>query len=424
MRTGRRPVGRTGRCCLALAALGALGVAAPAAAQTIAITGGTVYPVSGPRIERGTVVITNGKITAVGANVAIPAGAERVDATGKWVTPGLVFLGSEAGTGVGSLGGFGEARVRGDVNPSFSPAEGIDPLALTVAKTRSGGITTGVILPEGGFLPGRAITIDLAGDDLETMLVSRATALVINFAGSKNAGGGSRAGGMGRLRQLFDDALTYQRRKLEYQRGATQALAADAKELEALLPALTGTSRLPVIALADRALDIQNALRLAREYQLRMIIGGAVEGWVVAKEIAAARTPVAVRPLQDIPSFDALRARLDIATLMKEAGAEVIIAQGDGGGDRSLRWVAGNAVRNGLSWDDALKAITLAPARALGLTDRGSLEAGKVANVVVWSGDPLDFASAPERVYVRGKEASLRTRETELLEKYRTLPPK
>ena len=412
-----------GRAFVALVLLSA-GTSLSMAAQMIAITGGTVFPVAGPKIERGTVLITDGKITAVGASVAIPAGTTRVDATGKWVTPGLVFLGSDAGTGVGSLGGFGESRVSGDVNPSFSPAEGIDPLALTVAQTRTGGITTSVVLPGGGFLPGRAITIDLAGDNLETMLVSRATALVINFAGGKDAGGGSRAGAMNRLRRLFDDARTYQRRKLEYERGATQELAAPAKELEALLPALTGTSRMPVIALADRVLDIQNALRLAREYQLRMVIGGAAEGWVVAREIAAAGTPVAVRPLQDIPTFDALRSRLDIATLMKEAGIEVIIAQADAGGDRNLRWVAGNAVRNGLGWDDALKAVTLAPARAMGLTDRGSLEAGKVANVVVWSGDPLDFASVPEKVYVRGKETSLRTRETELLEKYRTVPPK
>jgi imidazolonepropionase-like amidohydrolase len=423
MKTVRRSDGRTVGWVVVLGLLGT-GVGSSLAAQTVAITGGTVFPVSGPKIERGTVLITDGKITAVGANVAVPAGAQRVDASGKWVTPGLVFLGSDAGTGVGSLGGFGESRVSGDVNPSFSPAEGIDPLALTIAQTRTGGVTTSVILPGGSFLPGRAIAIDLAGDNLETMLVSRASALVINLAGSRSAGGGSRAGGMDRLRRLFDDALTYQRRKLEYERGATQELAAPAQELAALLPALTGTTRMPVIVLADRALDIQNALRLAKEYRLRMVIGGAAEGWVMAKEIAAAGTPVAVRPLQNIPTFDALQARLDIATLMKEAGAEVIIAQADAGGDRNLRWVAGNAVRNGLSWDDALKAVTLAPARAVGLTDRGSLEVGKVANVVVWSGDPLDFASTPEKVYIRGQETSLRTRETELLEKYRTLPPK
>ena len=129
-----------------------------------------------------------------------------------------------------------------------------------------------------------------------------------------------------------------------------------------------------------------------------------------------------VQPLRDIPDFDGLGARLDNATLLRTAGVEVILAQSDDGGDRNLRFLAGNAVRNGMTWDDALKAVTLAPARALGLTDRGSLEPGKVANVVVWSGDPFEFSSVAEKVYIRGVETSLRTREDELRERYRRLP--
>ncbi|HKP28049.1 MAG TPA: amidohydrolase family protein [Gemmatimonadales bacterium] len=389
--------------------------------QTIAITGGTVYPVSGPKIERGTVLIRDGKIVAVGANVTIPGDAQRVDATGKWVTPGLVFAGSNAGTGVSGLFQLNEGRKQGDVNASFSPAEGIDALSLTIGQTRTGGVTTTIATPGGSFITGTASAIDLAGDKLDDMLVNRSTALVLDIGdGARGAGGGSRAGGMARLRQLFDDALEYDRRKAEYNRGATQELSAPAKELEALLPALRG--RMPVVIVANRRMDIENALRIAREYKLRLIIAGSIESWLVAKELAAAKVPVLVQPNTDIPSFDGLQARLDIATVLSEAGVNIIIAQGDAGGDRDLRYVAGNAVRNGISWDDALKAITQAPAAAFGLTDRGTLEAGKVANVVVWSGDPLDFAGAPEKVFIRGKDVSLRTRETELLERYRRLP--
>jgi imidazolonepropionase-like amidohydrolase len=180
---------------------------------------------------------------------------------------------------------------------------------------------------------------------------------------------------------------------------------------------------MPVYVAANRRMDIENALRLKREYHLKMVLQGGSEAWLVAKQIVAAGVPVVVEPMRDIPSFDGLQARLDIATLLHEAGAAVIIAQGDAGGDRNLRWIAGNAVRNGLSWDDALESITLSPARAFGLADRGSLEAGKIANVVIWSGDPLDFASAPDAVYIRGQAQSLRTRETELFERYRKLPP-
>ncbi len=410
-----------GRAALALGLVGPVaGYASQAAAQTIAITGGTVFPVSGPRIERGTVLIRDGRIVAVGANVTIPADAERVDASGKWVTPGLIFAGSDAGTGVGGLNGQGEARLQGDVNPSFTPAEGIDPGALTIAQTRTGGITTAIVAPGGTLIPGQTVSIDLAGDRLADLRVAGGAALVITFNdGAKQAGGGSRAGLMARLRQLFDDALEYDRRRAEYNRGQTRTLSAPAKELAALLPALRG--QMPVVAIANRRMDIENAMRLGAEYRLRLMIAGGTESWLVATELAAARMPVLVRPMTDIPSFDGLQARLDVATLLLQAGVEVVIAQGDAGGDRDLRYVAGNTVRNGLTWDDALRAITQAPAAAFGLGDRGTLEPGKVANVVIWSGDPLDFAGHAERVYIRGREVSLRTRETELLERYRRI---
>jgi imidazolonepropionase-like amidohydrolase len=387
----------------------------------VAITGGTVYPVSGPRIERGTVLMRDGRIVAVGASVTVPADAQRVDATGKWVTPGLIFAGSDAGTGVGGLFGMGEARLQGDINPSFSPLEGIDPLALTIDQTRTGGVTTSIIPPGGTLLPGQAIAIDLAGDQLDSLVVQRGTALIINLGdNAKQAGGGSRAGVMARLRQLFTDALEYDRRRQDFQRAQIQPLSAPARELEALLPALRG--RQPVVITANRRMDIENALRLAREFRLRMVLAGAVESWLVAPQLAQARVPVLVRPLAAIPDFDGLRARLDVATLLREAGVEVIIAQADAGGDRDLRYVAGNAVRNGMAWDDALRAITQSPAVAFGLTDRGTLEPGKVANVVVWSNDPLDFAGQAEKVFIGGRQTSLRTRETELLERYRNLP--
>ncbi len=394
-----------------------------ATAQTIAITGGTVYPVSGPRIERGTVLIRDGRIVAVGANLAVPDGATRVDATGKWVTPGLIHAGSDAGLGVASLFGESEAGVQGEVNPAFSPAEGYDAGAITIPLTRTGGVTTGLSGPRGSYLPGRAMAVDYTGTRLEDALITSTVAVLLNLNdGSKGAGGGSRAGTMARTRQLFREALEYQRRKAEFQKGAMQDLSAPAAQLEALLPVLSGA--MPMVITANRRMDIENALRLTAEFKLKLILNGAVEGWMVAEAIAAAGVPVIMAPNTDIPSFDGLGARLDNGTLLRQAGVRVIIAQGDPGGERNLRFGAGNAVRNGMSWDDALQAITLAPAQAFGLSDYGSLDPGKVANVVIWSGDPLDFVGAAERVYIRGQEVSLRTRETDLLERYRSLPPK
>jgi imidazolonepropionase-like amidohydrolase len=399
------------------------GLPALLTAQTIAITGGTVYPVSGPKIPNGTVLIRDGRIVAVGTNVTVPPGAVRVDASGKWVTPGLIHAAANAGLGVAGLNGLGEGSVRGEVNPSFNPIEGVDPAAFTIPIARTGGITTGILIPGGAFFAGQAPAVDYSGDRIEDMLIRRDAALGLDLSsGSRDAGGGSRAGTMARVRRLFDDALEYARRKADFQRGAIQPLSAPAKELEALLPVLRGQQVLAIAA--NRRIDIENSLRLTREYKLRTVLFGAVEGWQLARQIAAAGIPVALEPLRDIPSFDGLGARLDNATLLREGGVRVIIAQGDPGGERNLRYAAGNAVRNGLSWDDALAAITAAPAAAFGLADYGTLEAGKVANLVVWSEDPFDFASTAERVYIRGQLTSLKTRETELRDKYRTLPVK
>jgi imidazolonepropionase-like amidohydrolase len=391
-------------------------------AQVIAITGGTVYPVSAPRIPNGTVLIRDGKIAAVGADVAIPADAIRVDATGKWVTPGLIHANANAGLGVAGLFGQSEAGVRGDVNPSFNPADGIDPAAFTIPIARTGGITGAVLAPNGPFFAGQAAAVDYAGDRLEDMLVRRDAALVLDLSdASKQAGGGSRAGTLARVRQLFADALEYSRRRPDFQRAAIQPLSAPARELEALLPVLRGQETLAITA--NRRIDIENALRLKQEFKLKVVLVGAIEGWQVAREIARAGVPVVIQPLTDIPSFDGLGARLDNATLLREGGADVIIAQGDPGGERNLRYAAGNAVRNGMSWDDALKAITQLPAVTFGMGDYGVLAPGKVANLVVWSGDPFDFSSVAEKVYIRGRAASLHTREDELRDKYRILPP-
>ena len=396
--------------------------ATPATAQTIAITGGTVFPVSGPKIDRGTVLIVNGKITAVGANLTVPSGATIVDATGKWVTPGLIHAGANAGTGVAGLGGYAERSVSGDVNPSFNLADGIDPAAITIPVARTGGVTTGIYTPDGPFIPGTAVVVDFAGERVDQMVVRSPAALLIDLSdGSKGAGGGARAGTIARLRRLFADALEYDRRRLEYKRGATQMLSAPAAELDALLPALRGI--MPVVITANRRIDIENALKIGHDYRFKLVLSGAIEGWQVAGAIAAAGVPVVMEPNRDIPSFDGLGARLDNVTLLRQAGVKVVIAQGDAGGERSLRYAAGNAVRNGVSWDDALKMITAWPAEAFGLAQYGSLAPGKVANVVIWSGDPFEFSSAAEKVFIRGQDASLSTRENDLRDRYRTLPP-
>ena len=395
-------------------------------AQTIAITGGTVYPVSGPKLERATVLIQNGRIAAVGTNVTLPADATRIDAAGKWVTPGFIDGGTQMGlVEISQVGGTREAFVQNDtIAASFNVAEGLNPASNLIPVTRIEGITTVLAAPQGHLISGQAVLIDLDGNTIERMLVKSPVGIVANFdENAKGEGGGSRASIAERIRRVFNDALEYSRRRAEYNRGAMQPLSASAADLEALLPVLRG--QLPLIAVANRRSDIQTALRIGREFRLKLILAGAQEAWEIADEIARAGVPVLVEPLDNIPTYDALGIRYENAAVLARAGVKVALLETDTHNARNLRQQAGNAVSYGMTWDQALRAVTLSPAEAFGVADRyGALEAGKVANVVVWSGDPFEFSTAIEHVFIRGREIPLVSRQTELLDRYKTLPPK
>ncbi len=416
---------RTGFLRAAGAALAAVALgAAPARAQAIAITGGTVHPVSGAPIENGIVLIRDGRIVAVGADVAIPADARRVDARGKVVTPGLIHASSNLGLlEVESIDATDETDVEGDVTPAFDVSAGLNPDNVRIPVARLEGVTSTIALPGGGFVAGQAAWIGLLGDRREDLLRRAGVATLANLGpAAKGAGAGARARGLARLERLLDDAAEYERRRADFRRNAIQPLSAPAEELEALLPVIRGERPLYVAVNSER--DIRNALHLAAARKLRLVLLGAAEGWKLAPEIARAGVPVVINAFQNVPRFDNLGARWDNAALLAEGGAAVVITEGESGGPRNLRWAAGHAVRNGLPWARALEAVTLAPARALGVADAaGSLEPGKVADVVVWSGDPFEYASRAELVLIGGREVPQASRQAELLERSRRLPP-
>ncbi|HYT63651.1 MAG TPA: hypothetical protein VEL50_07105, partial [Gemmatimonadales bacterium] len=293
-------------------------------AQTIAITGGTVYPVSGPKIENATVLIRDGRIAAVGTNVAVPAGATRVDASGKWVTPGLIDGAGQMGLReIGAVQGTSEYTQRGnDVAAGFNVLEGINPASTLIAVNRMEGVTTTLAVPgslgvppSGGLIWGQAALIDLDGATIEAMRIKSPAAMVAGLSeAAKDASGGSRAAVVQRLRRVLNDAREYATRRADYRRRQIQDLSASAADLEALQPVLRG--ELPLIVVANRRSDIATALRIAREYKLRLILAGAAEGWMIPKEIAAAGVPVLVEPLDNIPSYDALGIRYENAALL------------------------------------------------------------------------------------------------------------
>jgi imidazolonepropionase-like amidohydrolase len=403
-----------------------------AAAQTVAIVGGRVLPVSGPAIDGGTVLIRDGRIVAVGRDVAVPNGAERIDATGKWVTPGIINPATQLGlVEIGQVAETRNATARGEegneVNAAFTVWEGLNPLSVLFAPARNEGITTVAVFPQGGLVSGQGALVDIVDGSVSDMLVRAPIAMVAQVGNTQAAGVGSRGELILRLRELLEDVRAYGRRRADFERAQTREFAASRLDLEAMQPVLAG--RLPLIIVADKASDIEAALRLAREYGLRIMIAGGAEAWIVADQLAAAKVPVLAGSLLNIPGdFATLGARQETPALLRRAGVDVaLIGTGsdpDAFNVRNIKQEAGNAVAYGMSWDDALRAITLTPAELFGVADRyGSLQPGRVANVVVWSGDPFEFSTRAEHVFVRGVRRMTPSRQDELMQRYKTLPP-
>lgn len=408
-------------------------LAAPRAdAQTIAITGGKVYTVSGAPIENGTVVIRDGKIVAVGANVAVPEGAQRIDATGKWVTPGLVNASTVLGLSeISAVTGTNDATARGrdNVAAAFQVADGLNPTSILLSPTRGDGITAVVIHPDDGLFAGQSAVFEIVDGSASDMIVKQSAAMVANLGNPRAVGASSRGEMLMHVREILDDARTYARRRADFERAQTRPFAASRLDLEALQPVLAG--RLPLLVAVDKASDIEATLRIAKEYGVKVIINGGAEAWMVADRLAAAKVTVLTGAMDNIPrNFNSLGSRQENAALLRAAGVSVaLIGNAGGGGEtqfnvRNIRYEAGNAVAYGMTWDDALRAITLAPAEIFGVSDRfGSLQAGRDANVVVWSGDPFEFATRAEHVLVRGKEYRDVSRQDLLMQRYKKLPP-
>jgi len=409
----------------------AVAIIAPLGAQTIAITGGKVYPVSGPPIESGTVVIVNGKIAAVGSNVPIPAGALRIDATGKIVTPG--FVNSSTQLGVQEVSQVSDtrdmsARGKDNIAAAFTVWDGLNPSSVMMAPARKEGITSFIVMPTGGLVAGQAALLDVVPGTTTDMIIRAPVAMIAEIGDPRQAGVSSRGELILKLRELLDDTRFFQTHRDAFDRAQTRPFAASRLDLQAMIPVVEG--RLPLVIAVDRASDIDAAMRIAREFNVKLMIDGGAEAWMMADKLAAAHIPVLTGAMNNIPrGFAALGQRQENAALLRKAGVAVALIGNAGGGDeetfnvRNLKQEAGNAVAYGMTWDDALRAVTLAPAEIFGVTDRvGSLQPGREGNVVVWSGDPFEFTTRVEHVFVRGHEYSDKTRQDLLMERYKTLP--
>ena len=412
-------------------------LATPASAATIAITGGTVATAVGDGvIEKGTVIVRDGRITAVGQGLAVPAGAVVIDASGKYVTPGLIVgmstLGISEIDAVGSTNDVGAATSPFSAAIDITPA--INPRSTPIAIDRLGGVTRAVVGPESRneIFGGQGAIISLA-DAPDILVRPRAFQLIELGEDGARVAGGSRPAAWLNLRNGFAEAQRYARNPAAFDSGRDRDSLIKRLDAAALVAVVEG--RIPAVVHVERASDIIAVLGLRTEFpRLRIILIGAREGWLVADRIAAAKVPVITLPLFDLPDqFETLAStRSNVGRLVK---AGVVVGFGIFGGDsgsqaRNLPYFAGNAVAQasvpggvGLTRGEALAAITRSPAQIFGLTDLGTLEAGKRGDVVVWDGDPFELTSAPVTVLIDGAVQPMVSRQTLLRDRYRDLTP-
>ena len=416
---------------LSLLALLAAAPVADAAAEVVAITGARVHTL-GPAgtLEGATVVIEDGRIRAVGAGLAVPAGARRIDAAGKVVTPGLLDSTTQLGlVEVSAVEGTRDAVVRDDrITAAFDVVDALNPDSDLIEVNRVEGLTRAVVAPAPGnsLIAGRGALIHL-GDGPDLVVKAPAAMFAVLGETGQRLAGGSRAAALLRLREALTDARDYAAHRAAYDAGERREYALSRLDLEALQPVVEG--KLPLVVEVHRASDVRAALRLAGEFRLKLILSGATEAWKVAPELVAAKVPVLLDPLDNLPrSFEDLGATLENAARLHRAGVTFAFQSRDAHNARNLRQAAGNAVAYGLPWEEALRAMTATPARIWGIAERyGTLEPGKDADLVVWDGDPLEVTSAAERVFIRGREVPQDNRHLQLRDRYKTLgdgPPR
>ena len=403
---------------------------ADAQAPATAIVHAKLYTMESVQpIEDATIVVREGVVLSVGASLEPPAGARIVDAGGHIVTPGFMSAGTQLGLlEISSLPDTRDyALASGPLGAAFDTQYALNPNSTLLPRARGDGLTRAVSFPDGSpvapFL-GQAVLLRLAPDPAD--LLERAhVAMFVKVGGAAAASaGGSRSASWILLRNALDEAGRYKAPATGVAGPRDQLLGR--LDAEALQPVVAG--RMPLAIVADRESDIRQALRLHDETRLPVILYGGAEAWRVADELAARRIPVVLDPTLNLPgTYDALGARLDNASLLHAAGVRIAISvlafhrtYNAGGG---ARLGAGLAVANGLPWIEGLRALTTAPAAIFGMSDHyGSVRQGLDADLVIWNGDPLEPASAPLQIWVRGVEVEPGDpRERELARRYSPL---
>ncbi len=414
--------------------------ATAAASGTTVLRGGKLLTITHGVIENGVLVMQNGRIVAVGgASTAIPKGAKVIDVTGMTVYPGLI----DSETRLGLI----EIEAERMTNDTLEPSDEIMPHmhvydafhaeTALIPVTRMNGVTNAIVAPgSGDTLPGQDSFIQLAGRSAEEMLTIRDIAMPLNFTGSQRRNQSfetskfpsTRMGMAAQLRQAFMDAQDYADKWARYEKKKANPDEKDKDKspeppkrdlkLEALVPYLRGQK--PVVLAVEEPHDLETALELAHQFHLKVILNHVTRASSLLDKIAATGFPVIVGPIYEQPKeWERYDAVYRMPAELAKKGIKIAFASYDSHNSRNLPYAAGYAVGFGLPYDEALKAITINPAQIWGVDkDLGSLETGKLANVVVANGDPLDVKTDVKHVFIGGQEIPLTSRQTELRDQY------
>jgi hypothetical protein len=400
---------------LAFAAL----AAGPAAAQSVFIHGARVHTAgSAGTLENADIVVEDGRIAAVGPGLSAPAGATVVEANGRPVTPG--FFGGLTQVGLEEVSQE-EDTVDAELNfkapawqhmwrPEFDVTNAFNARSILLPVARVEGITWAMLAPqpEDSLVVGQGSAVGFDGRFDAAYEGSRS--LYVNWgSAAHDASGGSRAAQV----MLFDQAIRESKES-----GPVGPAALLLPEGRAVLKRYLGGGR--VVFYVERAADIRQVVRYAKAHGMKPVIAGGAEAWIVARELAADDVPVILNALEDLPSdFDRLGSRLDNAKLLNDAGVRIAFTWNESHNIRKNRQLAGNAVANGLPWEAGLAAMTSSPAAIFGVgDDHGRIEKGQSADLVLWSGDPLEVTTLADQVWIAGAPVPMRSRQTALRDKY------
>jgi imidazolonepropionase-like amidohydrolase len=392
-------------------------IPAPKQSEPIALVGGTIHTLAGDVIENGTIIFEDGKITALGSDINVPAGVRTKDVSGKQIYPGLIDSYNQMGIyEIGAVDMTVDVNEQGLINPNVLPERAFHPESRHIGIARSAGVLTSITSPGGGIISGQSSAMKMDGWSWDEMILKSSTGLIVNWP---NAGNDNYEDNLRRIRDTFADAKSYRTAREAMDSGQAQRHDLDSR-WEAMIPVLKGD--VPVVVNANEVRQIQDAITWSEEEGVRLIILGGSDAHLVTDHLRTKQIPVIVTSVltssnRDWESYDA---RYSLPSKLHEAGVQFAIAGGSSAPyAHRLPYEAGAAAAFGLDADTALRSVTSFPAAILGLDDRiGTLEVGKDATLLITTGNPIEYSTQIEQVYVEGRESDMMDMHRQLYEKY------